>query len=127
MPKGRKRTPEEYNKEIEEAAKRMKKRPEHLKAAKNSKDWFNFLGNIGIDVDTTARRDFFNKVQNEIRPRRIIPVPLTREYKPISFDRALIKEAHYVRKSGTTQTVYHSAETGRFISRADAESRLKNV
>ena len=48
MLKGRKRTAAEYDQEIEEAAKRMQKRPEGLRAAKSSSAWRDFLDDIGV-------------------------------------------------------------------------------
>ena len=68
MPKGRKRTQEEYDREIEEAAKRMQKRPEHLKAARNSKQWLDFLDNIGVTVESGSKQDFWEKVRGQIKP-----------------------------------------------------------
>ena len=66
MAKRKKGTPVE---EIEEAAKRMKKRPEHLKAAKNNTTWLNFLQNIGVSTtDTKQGQAFWEHVRKEIKP-----------------------------------------------------------
>ena len=73
MPKGRKRTQEEYNQEIEEAARRMEKYPEHLKSARTSNTWNDFLINIGVNpkaVDSKPGDNFWNKVREEINPRQ---------------------------------------------------------
>lgn len=69
MPKGRKRTKEEYEKEIEEIAKRMQKRPEHLKTAKNNATWLAFLDNIGVStIETAQGKSFWEKVRSKIVP-----------------------------------------------------------
>ncbi len=70
MPKGnrKKRTQEEYEKEIDDAVKRMQKRPEHLKSAKNSKAWLEFLDGIGINVESDLKQDFWEKVRGQIKP-----------------------------------------------------------
>ena len=72
MAKGRKRTKAEYESEIEEAAKRMKKYPEHKKSAKNSQEWSDFLIDIGVNekvVDSEAGSKFWNDVREEIYTR----------------------------------------------------------
>lgn len=65
---GKKGTPEE---EIKDAAKRMKKYPEHLRSAKTSKLWQDFLLNIGINpkiIGSQQGERFWQKVRKEIRP-----------------------------------------------------------
>lgn len=70
MPKGkRKRTQEEYDKEVLEAVKRMRKYPEHLRSARQSSTWFDFLGNIGVNPDTLesqSGQNFWGRVRGEI-------------------------------------------------------------
>ncbi len=65
MPKGKrkKRTEEEYEKEIEEATKRMQKYPEHLRSARDNEAWKEFLTNIGV---TTGKADFWQNVRDTI-------------------------------------------------------------
>lgn len=71
MPKGRKRTQAEYEKEIEEAAERMKKKPEHLKSAKDNATWLEHLENIGVTTTGTKQgQSFWEKVRNKIVPTR---------------------------------------------------------
>ena len=74
MPRWRKRTQEEYDREVEEATKRMGKYPEHLKSARTSSTWTDFLINIGVNpqaVDSKQGGDFWNKVREEINPRQV--------------------------------------------------------
>ena len=62
----------DYEREIEEAAKRMKKYPEHLKSARHSSEWKNFLINIGLEpkaVSSPSGSDFWEKVRNQIYTR----------------------------------------------------------
>ena len=70
MAKRKDGTPEN---EIEEAAKRMEKYPEHLKSARTSDTWNDFLINIGVNpktVDSKQGSSFWNKVREEINPRQ---------------------------------------------------------
>ena len=60
MPKGKKRTEAEYEKEIEEASKRMKKHHEFLASAQSSPEWQAFLEDIGIE---TYKADFWEDVR----------------------------------------------------------------
>ena len=71
MPKGRKRTKEDYEKEIEETAKRMQKRPEHLKSARNNTTWLAFLDNIGVStIETKQGQSFWERVRSKIKPTK---------------------------------------------------------
>ena len=63
----RKRTAKEYEDEIEKTAKRFRKHPEALRSAKNSSEWLKFLDNLGIDMSSSSRKDFFDKVRGELR------------------------------------------------------------
>jgi len=65
MPKGRKRTAEDYEREIEETAKRMKANPEYLRSARNNSVWYDFLDGIGIDIHNASpsRVGFFEDVR----------------------------------------------------------------
>lgn len=110
MPKGRKRTKEEYEEEVEEAAKRMKKYPEHLKAAKNNTTWLTFLDNIGVaTTETKQGQGFWDRVRSKIKPTR----PTWRE--------------PYINPA-TKQTSYRD-KSGRFVSPASigAPARAKPV
>lgn len=67
MPRNKKRTAEEYEKEIEQAAKRMRKKKEHLASARNSDTWLEFLENIGVGTTETEQgQDFWEKVRIDI-------------------------------------------------------------
>lgn len=63
----------DYPQEIEEAAERMKKYPEHLKAARANRTWVDFLINVaGVDPNTTTStkaQNFWKEVQEKIEPR----------------------------------------------------------
>ena len=76
MPRGnRKRSQEDYEREIEEAAKRMKKYPEHLKTARDSSRWNDFLTNVvGVDskiVDSRAGSKFWQDVREKIYTKQV--------------------------------------------------------
>lgn len=73
MPKGKGQR--DYEREIEEAAKRMRKYPEHLKSARHSSEWKQFLIDIGLEpkaVSSQSGSDFWEQVRNQIytRPAR---------------------------------------------------------
>lgn len=71
MPKGgRKRTQEDYEREIVEAAKRIRKHgKESLAAARDSGEWLDFLDSIGIaTTQSSAGQDFWGKVRGEMPP-----------------------------------------------------------
>lgn len=66
MVRGKRGTPE---KEIEETAERIRKRPESLKSARTDKTWFNFLYDIGVKESTFAHekgQDFWLKVKDKV-------------------------------------------------------------
>jgi len=68
-----KRTAEDYEKEIEEAAKRMKEIPEHLRSARTSSIWNDFLVNIGVKpqiVESKSGSNFWNQVREKIYTRQ---------------------------------------------------------
>ena len=68
MPKGKRKT-RDYDREIEEAAKRMHKYPEYLHAASDSEEWRNFLLDIGVNpeiVKSSSGRDFWEKVRDKV-------------------------------------------------------------
>ena len=93
MPRGGKRTKKDYEKEIEETAKRMQKRPEHLKAAKNDSTWLAFLDSIGVTtIETKQGQSFWGKVKNEIEPSK----PTWKE----PYTNLVTKQTSYRDKSG---------------------------
>lgn len=104
MPKGRKRNSEEYEKEIDEAAKRMRKKPEGLKSARSSKTWLDFLDDIGISVNSTGKSDFWEQVRDKVYEREEIQVKYNVRRK--------LKSGKYSKPV----TIYRSGITGRFIS-----------
>ena len=106
MPKGRKRTTEEYEREIEEAAKRMKKHPEFLRSARTSDEWQDFLQDIGV---TTYKADFWESVRDKVYIKEV-------GFTQRRLDEERVSYEQYVRSSGKTQTIFRSNETGRFVS-----------
>lgn len=110
MPKG-KRTEKEYEEEIEKTAKRMAKKKEGLRSARDSEDWFDFLDNWGIDMSSDTRVDFMEKVRDKIvtdyRPKPVVPP--TAEEKSYYRSRGIEAE---------TGKVYRDIKTGRFTSEA---------
>lgn len=116
MPKGRKRTPEEYEKEILEAVKRMRKHKESLSASRNSSDWLDFLDNLGVGTtDSEQGQDFWEKVRLEYigEARRNIETLRHREYEA----KAKIEKRRTTRQSRYAIAKYFGAtskEAGRY-------------
>ena len=65
MPKGRKRTPEEYEREIEEASKRIRKNKENIKSARDDDTWQDYLLNVfgASPQSVNAGQDFWDSVK----------------------------------------------------------------
>ena len=81
MPKGRKRTEAEYEREIEEAAKRIKKHKEGLTSARDSEEWLEFLQDKGITTtDSKEGQDFWEKVRDKM------PVMQRREERKTGYE-----------------------------------------
>lgn len=70
MPKGRKRTPEEYNDEMKEASKRMRKHKEARRSARDDDTWQEFLlDTIGINPNSISPANgqkFWSDVQADV-------------------------------------------------------------
>ena len=132
MPKGRKRTQAEYEKEIEEAARRMQKHPEYRNSARNNKTWQNFLVNVlGINIDSEEGQKFFNDVRSKIVGTRE-PAKISEYQKYITRDRFSRPTMRQLTEARATLTMdskgktihykssglpkYRSSETGRFVS-----------
>lgn len=124
----RRRTQKEYEFEIAEAAKRMKKYPEHLRSARDSEVWYQFLINkvqINPDtIDSTAGMKFWEDVRNEIKgqepqvftERQILLQKIEVTERELTMQR--LDVAEYTRgKQGKTQIVYRDVETGKFVSK----------
>lgn len=64
----------DYEREIEEAAKRMRKYSEHLKAARSNQAWNDFLLNVvGVEPQATESKNaqkFWKSVKELIEPRQ---------------------------------------------------------
>lgn len=122
MPKGRKRTQADYDKEIIDAARRMRKRPEHLRAARNNQSWFEFLENIDIGIDTPQRVNFWREVRNEVNNQIISEAKqrATEREKKITRSRASGQLIHSKRTielyNAEVITAYRDAK-GRFTSK----------
>ena len=119
MPRGsRNRTQEDYEREIEEASNRMEKYPEHLKSARSSSAWNDFLINIGVKEDivkSDSGSDFWTKVRNKIIERQvpIQPTISRREFLAILTLAGIREET--VKIYGKSQTIHRGAG-GRFVS-----------
>lgn len=69
MPKGnRKRTEEEYEREIEEASKRIRKHRENITSARDSDTWIDFLTDtFGVSPQAVNNgQDFWESVRQDI-------------------------------------------------------------
>lgn len=112
MPKGRKRTKEEYDKEIIAAAKRIGKKREARQAAKGNTTWINYLLdvlNVNPDaVESDAGSKFWKSVREEISPP--LPAPTQRQ---------LTEARATVYQNPETRQVSYRASTGRFVKRSD--------
>jgi len=109
----RKRTQEEYEREIEEAAKRMKKRPEALGAARSSREWKDFLDDIGI---TNSNAPFWGNVRDEIgfTPKRLAEQNIEIETSHLFRD----TKGRFIKTPMDKLIIlYRHKETGRFVSR----------
>ena len=65
MPKGRKRTQEEYEREIEEASKRIRKKKENIKTARTNATWQDYLIDVlGVSPKAVSNgKDFWESVR----------------------------------------------------------------
>lgn len=123
MPKGKKRNVREYEDEIEKAAKRMKKKPEHLKSARTSREWLGFLENLNIidrQSDSLEKKNFWEKVRKVVSPRVKISKEWRdylkeRHYKVRKMSEESIRPERITRKTGTIQIVFRSTG-GQFAS-----------
>lgn len=109
-------TPE---KEVEEAADRMEKYPEHLKSARKSDTWNNFLINIGVKEDIVKSKsgnDFWARVRNKIEDRQvpIKPAVSRREFLAILTLAGITEEV--VMSRYNKPQIIHRGAGGRFVS-----------
>lgn len=68
MPKGG-RGQRDYEKEVEDAIKRMRKYKEHLRSARDSDSWVNFLDKIGVNplsFESEKGSAFWEEVRSKI-------------------------------------------------------------
>lgn len=119
MPKGRKRTQADYDKEVLEAVKRMKKYPEHLRSARDNDTWIEFLNNHDVwTTDTKQGQDFWERVRQELRPT---PIPIQFGITQRQLDEANARLELYKRilksRQAIIREVYRNKETGRFVSK----------
>jgi len=65
MPRGRKRTSEEYEREIEEASKRIRKKKENIKTARTNVIWQEYLTDVlGVSPKALDNgKDFWESVR----------------------------------------------------------------
>ena len=129
MPKGKKRTAEDYEREIEEAANRMQKYPEHLRSARTSNLWNDFLVDIGIKheiVKTKSGSDFWDKVRNKVEVRELGITYRQAAEHGADIETGVFRDAkgRFTKEAkGNIPVVsFRSMETGRFVSRKSLEN-----
>lgn len=85
----------DYEREIQEAADRMRKRPEHLKAARTNRSWLNFLINVvGVEPEATIStnaQNFWKKVQEKINPTQATRRSLYQEARQVGMPSKLAR------------------------------------
>lgn len=101
--------------EVERAAKRMKKFPEHLRSARDSDTWKDFL--IGIGVKTSGA-PFWEDVREEVVESEVGFTPKQLERSNIIISTVYRDNKGKFTKDVTENRVivYRSAKTGRFVS-----------
>ena len=109
MPSHSKRSPADYEREIEEAARRMKKYPEHLKAARNNKAWNNFLLDVvGVKpkiIDSNKGDKFWNDVRNKIEPVQAKRRNLYQEARQVGMTSKMARRIRDWSESRATQEI----------------------
>ena len=127
MPKGKKRTAEDYEREIEEAAKRVQKYPEHLRSARTSSIWNDFLVDIGVKpeiVKSKSGNDFWDKVRNRVEEKELGITYRQAAEHGADIETGIFRDAKgKFTKEVTDRPVvlFRSMETGRFVSRKSLE------
>jgi hypothetical protein len=120
-----------YEKEIEDAAKRIKTYPESLKAARDSDIWIEFLTDVvnvnPATVESDKAQNFWDDVRFKLMKTEISFTP--RDLAEANVD--LITGIYRDAKGRFTKTVtdkpvysYRDMETSRFVSKKTIESRL---
>ena len=109
MLKGKKRSSKEYDEEVEKAIKRFKKHKESLRSARDSERWLEFLDNLGIDMLSGARTDFFERVR----------VGIVEISKPRQVTRSELERLYEQGISVEDNKLYKDPETGRYTSEAE--------
>ena len=122
MPKGGKRKRGTPDSEVEEAARRMEKYPEHLQSARSSRKWQNFLEGIGI---TTGKADFWEAVRDKVYIDRTGFTERTLAEQGIVIAEGLYRGVGGKFTSEVTDrpiVSYRSFTTGRFVSKKSIEN-----
>ena len=129
MPKGKKSTAEEYERDIEEAANRMKKYPEHLRSARTSGIWKDFLLDIGVSekiVKSKSGSDFWDKVRNRVEMEELGITYRQAAEHGADIETGIFRDAkgRFTKEAeGNTPVIsYRSMATGKFVSRKSLES-----
>ena len=94
MPKGKKRKEGTPESEVEEAANRMKKYPEHLRSARTSTIWNDFLIDIGVKpkiVESKAGGEFWNQVREKIYTKQLKRRDIYKEAREIGMPSKLAR------------------------------------
>ncbi len=129
MPRGGRRKKGTSEKEVEEAAERMRNYPEYLGAARDSDNWIEFLDEIGVYPESLqAGRDFWEEVRGNVieeitgfSPRKLAEANAEIvSGKLIYFDES--GKFTTEEQEGQEPIIsYRSKETGRFVSRKSIE------
>lgn len=138
MPKGKRKSIDED--EIEDAARRMQKHVEHLRAAGSSVAWVEFLENIGVNPDIMKSKtggNFWENVRQVLKPipkyvpardklgrfrKPDIPYQKQPKVRPPTYapreliDRGIKQEVIHRESTDKPITVFRDMDTGRFIS-----------
>lgn len=126
--KRRKRTAEEYEREAEEAEKRLRKYPDRLKSATDSDTFIDFLADIGVyHRAISGGSDFWESVRGKVIEKDTAPIPKQGEKaKSGLFTERQLAEARvnitsWTTKHGKVQVRYRDYETGKYVKRSDIE------
>ena len=126
MPRRKEGTPES---EVEEAANRMQKYPEHLRSARTSSTWQKFLIDIGVKpeiVKSKSGSDFWDKVRNKVEKKELGITYRQAAEHGAGIETGIFRDAkgRFTKEAeGNIPVVsFRSMETGRFVSRKSLEN-----
>ena len=119
----------DYEREIEEAARRMQKYPEHLRSARTSSIWNDFLIDIGVKeeiVKSKSGSDFWDKVRNRVEEKELGITYRQAAEHGADIETGIFRDAkgRFTKEAeGNIPVVlFRNMETGRFLSRKSLEN-----